>query len=60
MLGPLQKKQLEQSDPWWKTLDLTRKLNDQIDMEVEHKVKLRSINPAKEIDEKLVGLSFLQ
>lgn len=59
MLRPLQKKQLAQSDPWWKELDMTRKLNGQIDMEIEHKVKLRSINPAEEIDEKLVGSSLL-
>ena len=54
-----QRKQLENTDPWWEKIDMTRKLNDQIGMEMEHKVKIRSINPVQEIDEKLVGLSSL-
>jgi len=46
----------DQSNPWWKEVDLTKKLNDQINMEIDQKAKIKSINTLKPIDEKLVRL----
>jgi len=46
----------DQSHPWWKEVDLTKKLNDQINMEIDQKAKIKSINTLKPIDEKLVRL----
>jgi hypothetical protein len=43
-----------QGDPWWKEVDLNRKLNEQITMETDQKAKIQSINTSKPIDEKLV------
>jgi hypothetical protein len=48
-----------QLDPWWKEVDLNRKLNDQINMEIEQKAKIQSINTSKPIDEKLVRFLYL-
>jgi hypothetical protein len=48
-----------QIDPWWKDIDLNKKLNDQINMEIDEKVKIKSINTPKKIDEKLVRIYFL-
>jgi len=48
-----------QIDSWWKDIDLHKKLNDQINMETDQKVKIQSINTPKKIDEKLVRLIFL-
>jgi len=44
----------DQSNPWWKEVDLTKKLNDQLNMEIDQKAKIKSINTLKPIDEKLV------
>jgi hypothetical protein len=49
----------DQSNPWWKEVDLTKKLNDQITMEIDQKAKIKSINTLKPIDEKLVRLISL-
>ncbi len=43
-----------QTDLWWKDIDFHKKLNDQINMEIDEKVKIKSINKPKKIDEKLV------
>ena len=45
---------IEGSDTWWKEMDLHRKLDEQIQMEINGKVKIQSINPSDKIDEKLV------
>lgn len=41
-------------DRWWEKVDFPGKLNRQIDMENEHKVKVKSINFPETIDQKLV------
>lgn len=45
---------IEGSDTWWKEVDLPGKLDEQIEMEINAKVKVQSINPLDKIDEKLV------
>ncbi|CAF1265263.1 unnamed protein product [Rotaria sordida] len=42
-----------QTDLWWKDIDFKKKLNDQLNMEIDHTVKIKSINAMKKIDEKL-------
>ncbi|CAF4563988.1 unnamed protein product, partial [Rotaria sp. Silwood2] len=42
-----------QTDLWWKDIDFNKKLNEQINMEINHTVKIKSINALKKIDEKL-------
>jgi len=51
--------QSSQTDSWWKKIDLSKKLNNQITMEIDQKVKIQSINAPKKIDEKLVRFFFL-
>ena len=49
----------DSSHPWWEDADLAAKLNEQLRMEREQKVKIRSINISKDIDDKLVCPLFL-
>ncbi|CAF0903966.1 unnamed protein product [Adineta steineri] len=44
-----------QIEPWWKKVDLISKLNDQIDVEINQKAKVQSINSLKTIDPKLLA-----
>ena len=44
----------EEEDPWWKDFDRKMVLNEQIQMEIEQKVIVKSIDKIEEIDEKLV------
>lgn len=46
--------QINQMDIWWKDIDFNKKLNEQINIEIEQKVKIQSINTPKTIDPKLV------
>ena len=41
-------------DPWWKNIDFTKKLDDQINMEINQKAKIQSVNIEKPVDKKLV------
>ncbi|CAF5198835.1 unnamed protein product, partial [Rotaria magnacalcarata] len=47
------KDELIQIDQWWKDTDLKKKLEEQIQMEIDHRVKIKSINTIKLTDEKL-------
>ena len=40
---------------WWEKIDLHSKLNEQVKMEVNVKVKIQSINTPQTVEEKLVG-----
>ncbi|UJR09606.1 hypothetical protein I4U23_013841 [Adineta vaga] len=41
-------------DPWWENIDFTKKLNDQINMEIAQKAEIQNINAKTPVDEKLV------
>ncbi len=56
---PLINDQSIEINSWWKNIDFHKKLNDQIDMEINQKVKIKSINASKKLDEKLVRLAFV-
>jgi len=43
-----------ETDSWWENVDLHKKFNNQINMEMSQKVKIQSINTPQKIDEKLV------
>ncbi|CAF3645701.1 unnamed protein product [Rotaria socialis] len=49
----ISKDELIQTDQWWKDTDLKKKLDEQIQMEKAHRVKIKSINAIKLPDEKL-------
>jgi hypothetical protein len=48
-----------QTDSWWKEVDLHTKLNAQIEMEIDQKVKIQSINTPTKVDAKLVRFFLL-
>ncbi|CAF0957151.1 unnamed protein product [Adineta ricciae] len=50
---PADKESAASVDPWWKDIDFTKKLDDQINMEINQKAKIQSVNIEKPVDEKL-------
>lgn len=44
----------EEKDPWWKKIDQTKILDDQLAMEMEQKVIVKSIEKVSQVDPKLV------